>query len=130
MQSRYSVALVVTSFMVMLGAGRSWGGPPNPTPSDANANTAGGTGALFSNTGSGNIAIGNQGVAGETNTIRVGTSQTRTFMAGIHGKVISGGSTVLINASGQIGTVVSSARYKQDIVDMGTQSAKLQSYGR
>ena len=57
-------------------------------------------------TGSGNIAIGNLGVAGEANTIRVGTSQTRTFMAGIHGKVISGGSTVLINASGQIGTVV------------------------
>ena len=32
---------------------------------------------------------------------------------------------VLINATGQLGTVVSSARYKQDIADMGTQSAKL-----
>ena len=66
------------------------------------------------------------GVTGEASTIRLGSSQTRTFIAGIRGKVISGGSTVLINSTGQMGTVVSSARYKQDIYDMGTQSAKLQ----
>jgi hypothetical protein len=82
--------------------------------------------AGFNTTGSNNIAIGNQGVAGESSTIRIGTSQARTFLAGIHGKTVGGGSMVLSNSSGQLGTVVSSARYKQDIADMGAQSAKLQ----
>lgn len=37
-------------------------------------------------TGSNNIAIGHTGVAGESNVIRIGTSQTDTFLAGvIHG---------------------------------------------
>jgi hypothetical protein len=76
-------------------------------------------------TGSNNIAIGNTGVAGEGSTIRIGAGQIRTFIAGIHGKVIGGGSTVIINSSGQLGSVVSSARYKQDIQDMGMRSAKL-----
>ena len=37
-------------------------------------------------TGSGNITVGNSGVAGESNIIRIGTSQTDTFLTGIiHG---------------------------------------------
>jgi hypothetical protein len=31
---------------MMFGVTPSWGGPPNPTASDVNGNTAGGTGAL------------------------------------------------------------------------------------
>ena len=114
------------------------------TNTTGNTNTAVGVNALLSNTtgssnialgyragsnlttGSGNIAIGHEGVAGESSTIRIGASQTRTFLAGVRGKTVGGGSAVVINSSGQLGTVVSSARYKQDIQDMGQQSAKLQ----
>lgn len=87
-------------------------------------NTATGSFALFHNTiGNGNIAlgisagfnltsgnnnidIGNQGVAGEANTIRFGdqASQTKTFIAGINGVDKSSGSPVFIDASGQLGT--------------------------
>ncbi len=35
------------------------------------------------------------------------------------------GNTVLINAAGQLGTLVSSARYKQDIQPLGDQSQKM-----
>ena len=38
--------LVIAGLVLMLGVTPSWGGPPNPTASDANGNTAGGTGAL------------------------------------------------------------------------------------
>ena len=47
MQSGYCFALIVTSLMVTLGTGTSWSQPPNPTASDANRNTAGGTDALL-----------------------------------------------------------------------------------
>lgn len=72
-------------------------------------------------TGDFNIDIGNQGVAAESNTIRIGTSgaQTRTFIAGVFG-VNEGGSplTVLINSNGQLGTVSSSRRFKKEIKPM------------
>ena len=44
-------------------------------------------------TGSYNIDIGNEGVAGESNTIRIGKqgTQTATFIAGIRGTPITGG---------------------------------------
>ncbi len=77
-------------------------------------------------TGANNIAIGNRGEAGEANTIRVGSAvQTQTFIAGINGAMVNNGVTVLINADGQLGTVVSSARYKHAIRDMGAQSRQL-----
>jgi hypothetical protein len=59
-----------------------------------NNNTATGVDALGENTtGSNNMATGNQGVGGESNTIRIGTSetQTATFVAGIRGVPITGG---------------------------------------
>ena len=40
------LAVAVAGLVAMLGSTPSWGGPPNPTASDANGNTAGGTGAL------------------------------------------------------------------------------------
>jgi hypothetical protein len=72
-------------------------------------------------TGSNNIDIGNQGVAAEASTIRIGTqgTQTATFIAGISGTPIGGGgSTVRVNANGQLGTAPSSARFKQNIKPM------------
>jgi hypothetical protein len=71
-------------------------------------------------TGSNNIDIGAPGVAAEANTIRIGKSgtQTKTFIAGISGKTVASGVGVLINTSGQLGTVVSSARFKEAIKPM------------
>jgi hypothetical protein len=80
-------------------------------------------------TGDNNIDIGNSGVAGESNTIRIGTAitQTKTFIAGIRGVTTGSatGSNVLIDTNGQLGTVSSSRRYKEDIRDMGTASDRL-----
>ncbi len=71
-------------------------------------------------TGSHNIDIGNQGIAAESNTIRIGTqgTQTATFIAGISGTALGGGVAVRVNANGQLGTVGSSARFKQNIKSM------------
>jgi hypothetical protein len=68
--------------------------------------------------GNNNIFIGNQGVGDESQTIRVGTAQTRTFIAGINVAGVSG-ATVIVDGNGQPGVPFSSARYKQDIAPMG-----------
>jgi uncharacterized coiled-coil protein SlyX len=71
-------------------------------------------------TGSDNIDIGNAGVAGESNTIRIGTVGTHanTFIAGISGVTVAGGVGVIIDSSGHLGTVVSSERFKDEIKPM------------
>jgi endosialidase-like protein len=101
------------------------------------SNTAVGTKALLNNTiGDGNIAlgasagtnittgddnidIGNVGVAGDHETIRIGTSgiQHRAFIAGIRGVAVTG-STVVVNAAGQLGVLPSSQRFKTEIKPM------------
>ena len=70
-------------------------------------------------TGDDNIDIGNEGVADEAGTVRIGTdgTQTRTFIAGISGVVVSG-TGVVVNASGQLGVAASSARFKEEIKPM------------
>jgi hypothetical protein len=107
-----------------------------------NNNTANGVGALFSNTtGSNNIAlgygaggkltigvhnidIGNEGVAGESGSIRIGTAadQTATFIAGISGVTVPDGVGVIVGHNGKLGTVVSSERFKDSIKPMGKTS--------
>jgi uncharacterized coiled-coil protein SlyX len=101
-------------------------------------NTANGTAALNHNTtgssniavgdsaglnltiGSNNIDIGAPGVAGESGVIRIGKSPTatKTFIAGISGKTVASGVGVIVNSSGQLGTVLSSARFKDAIKPM------------
>jgi hypothetical protein len=108
-------------------------------------NTADGAFALYSNTtGSGNIAlgrnaginlttgdnnidIGNEGVAHESNRIRIGTQGThkRTLIAGIYGVAAAQGVAVYVNSSGQLGTLTSSARFKQNIQAMDDASDAL-----
>ena len=112
-----------------------------------NGNTAYGVGALGHNlagsaniaigygaggnftTGNYNIAIGNLGNAAEGFTIRVGDAgtQSRTFIAGIRGVTtdIANGIPVLIDSNGQLGTVSSSRRFKDDIADMDAASSAL-----
>ena len=70
------------------------------------------------NTGDNNIDIGNEGVAGESSTIRIGSAnQVRTFIAGIGGSVVTG-AIVQVNGAGQLGTAPSSARFKDEIKPM------------
>ncbi len=68
-------------------------------------------------TGNYNIAIGNDGVAGENGTVRIGDTQTATYIAGISGTAVVG-DTVVVDANGQLGTATSSARFKKDIKPM------------
>lgn len=97
----------------------------------AGQNIASGSGNTFLGQGAGNtitsgsnnIYIGNTGVATESSTIRFGTgaNQTRFFTAGVRG-VTTGNAdaiNVVIDSAGQLGTVSSSARYKNTIQDMG-----------
>jgi uncharacterized coiled-coil protein SlyX len=71
-------------------------------------------------TGSGNIDIANKGVVNESNTIRIGNFQTRTFIAGIRGRATAFANAipVLIDSAGQLGTASSSRRFKNDIKAM------------
>ncbi len=74
-------------------------------------------------TGNDNIDVGNPGVAGESGAIRIGSSdQTRTFIAGIHGAVLTGGGAVIVNNLGQMGRAASSERFKEEIKPMGKES--------
>jgi hypothetical protein len=72
-------------------------------------------------TGSNNIDIGDgvEGVAGESNKIRIGVAGTQdaTFIAGITGVSVTG-SQVMVSADGQLGISGSSARFKQAIKPM------------
>jgi hypothetical protein len=104
-------------------------------------NTAEGFDALLHNTGSNNIAlgslagsklttgsdnidIGNKGIAGEFGTIRIGEprNQRRTLIAGISGATVASGVGVIVGSNGQLGTVVSSERFKDAIKPMGKAS--------
>jgi len=72
-------------------------------------------------TGNHNIDIGSIGNAADSNTIRMGDSnQTRTFIAGIRGRTTGNANAipVLIDSSGQLGTVSSSRRFKKEIKPM------------
>jgi hypothetical protein len=76
-------------------------------------------------TGSNNIDIGSPGVAAESGIIRIGTitgttsTQSAAYVAGIYGvKTGTAGTAVFIDSSGQLGTVSSSRRYKEDVQPM------------
>jgi hypothetical protein len=77
--------------------------------------------------GSYNIDIGNRAPGNESNTIRIGdiTRQTATFIAGIDGATASGGIAVYVSSSGQLGTLPSSVRFKEDVESMGEASQDL-----
>src|SRR5437867_4438217 len=100
------------------------------------SNTALGDEALIENTGTfntalgssagtnikqtdNNIDIGNTGVVGDSNTIRVGNeTHTATYIAGVSGATVPGGVGVIVDSSGHLGITTSSARYKENIKPM------------
>jgi hypothetical protein len=76
------------------------------------------------------IYIGSQGLDSDANgTMRMGTSGTQTsfFAAGVNGVQtgLNNAVPVLIDGNGQLGTMNSSRRYKEDIQDMGDASSGL-----
>jgi trimeric autotransporter adhesin len=123
-------------------AGGIWALLRNTT---GNFNTADGAGALLGNTtgssnialgalagfnlttGDNNIDVGNEGVAAEANTIRIGTpfdpgsgtGQNTVFIAGIIDTSLDNGVPVVVDtATGQLGVLPSSLRFKTDIKPM------------
>ena len=73
-----------------------------------------------------NIDIGNAGVAAESNTIRIGSTQTAAYIAGIYGTFNTAQSAVVyIDPDGRLGTGPSARRFKKDIADMGAASEVL-----
>jgi hypothetical protein len=86
-----------------------------------NDNIALGAGAGYNlTTGDNNIDIGNIGKRGESNTIRIGKRgvQKQTFIGGISGATVAEGVGVIIDANGQLGTIVSSERFKDAVRPM------------
>lgn len=105
-------------------------------------NTAVGTNALVSTTGannigiglvagqnitsgSNNIHIGNPAPGNESNTIRIGNTQTAAYLAGVSGVTVASGVQVYIDGNGQLGTLTSSARFKEDVADMASKSHRV-----
>jgi len=104
----------------------------------ANANLAIGSGALTNIlSGNGNTAIGHNagdslrsgnfnidigfsvdGVSNESNTIRIGSVQNATFIAGISGATVPSGVAVVVGTDGHLGTIVSSREFKDEIKAM------------
>ena len=131
-----------TARRAIVGPGHSFALEANSTGSN---NTASGVIALYNNTnGSNNIAIGyqagynvistsnnihigNQGTASDSGAVRIGTAGTQSsaYIAGIQGVNIGSGVQVLVNSNGQLGTIQSSRRYKENIQDMGVASSGL-----
>lgn len=116
----------------------------------ASGNTATGLNALFNNTsGFGNVAMGHQalfsntsgntniglgfaagsGVSTADNVIcigAVGTNVSNTcFIGNISGVTLGAGSSVQVDANNQLGTIISSRRFKKDIEPMDRASEKI-----
>lgn len=77
--------------------------------------------------GSNNILIGNDGTSADTGLIRIGTGQNKTFIAGIRGITtgVADAVAVVVDSAGQLGTVSSSRRYKDDISDLRPMADRL-----
>ena len=112
--------------------GNSTGSNNTALGSNALSNTTGssniGIGRLAGSSissGTNNIDIGNSAPGNESDTIRIGNTQTRAFLAGVNGATSSSGVAVYVNSSGQLGTVTSSLRFKEDVEDMGEATGDL-----
>jgi len=77
---------------------------------------------LLQTTGSNNIYIGDIGFAGESDAIRIGSTQANTHIAGIWNRTSPGGIAVFVDSSGKLGTVTSSRRFKEDIREIAEES--------
>ncbi len=118
------------------------------TVTTGNRNTADGALALANATGSRNVALGfnagnavttgvdnimigagQKGKANDSGVIRIGSNnfQTKALIAGIRGVTtgLANAVPVVIDGNGQLGTISSSRRFKEDIQPMGDVSERL-----
>lgn len=88
------------------------------------------SGQVYVGAESSNVLINNDGVVGESNVMRIGTSGAgnaqvnKAFIAGIRGVTTDAADAiaVLISSTGQLGTISSSLRYKENIEDLTFES--------
>jgi hypothetical protein len=99
------------------------------TTGNNNIGIGSGAATAVSGGNSNNIHIGNAGSGTDSGTIRIGNSATHAsfFAAGVRGVTTANNDAipVVIDSSGQLGTVTSSRRFKEDIQDMGDASRGL-----
>jgi len=79
-------------------------------------------------TTSNNVDIANAGLAADSGIVRIGTTgqQTGVFVAGIYGtQTVDAGLPVLVDDLGNLGTLSSSRRYKEDVRPMAEASERL-----
>jgi trimeric autotransporter adhesin len=78
-------------------------------------------------TGADNVDIANYGVSSDYGVMRFGTAgeQTATYISGISTTRVTG-AAVYVTASGQLGVLASSERYKNRIQTMGEKTDKMQ----
>lgn len=99
----------------------------NLTTGSRNIGVGSGAGNLLI-TGSDNVYLSHPGAANESSTIRIGNLATRAFIAGIYGKTTGIGNALplVVDSNGQLGTINSSRRFKEDIQDLGGLGRRLQ----
>lgn len=103
---------------------------PGITTGSYNTSVGASSGSNITTGDSSNIYIGYNvaGTAGESNKCRIGVSSgtgngqiNATFIQGINGVTVTG-TAVLCATNGQLGTIASSIRFKENIEDMGSES--------
>jgi len=130
--SNTAVGQVAMQAITSGGANSAYGGGSLDALLTGNYNTCLGynSGGAYTGAESSNIAIGYGagGVNGESNTLRIGNGTgtgngqiNQSFVAGIQGITVTG-TAVLVSTSDQLGIAVSSRKYKENIVDMGSAS--------
>ena len=93
-------------------------------------------GTAYTGAESSNILMNSVGVLGDTNTLRIGRATgiaaqflNKTFIHGIRGITtdVNDAIPVLIDSAGQLGTISSSIRYKENVEDMNDASSPVMS---
>ncbi len=80
------------------------------------------------NSGTDNIYIGNDGLVRESGVIRIGSNghTSKVYLAGVWSATTQFSAVpVVVDLNGQLGTISSSRRYKQDIQDLGATTDRL-----
>ena len=118
-----SVAIGFGALINSLGSQNSAigsGSLTNLTSGTANSSYGYLSGSAYTGAEGNNICIGANvlGTAGESNVTRIGnTSTTQVFIRGISGNIVIG-AAVICNTNGQLGTISSSIKFKENIQDM------------
>ncbi len=119
--------------LLQLGSGNTFvGAAIGSAMASGDNNTFIGYAAGINSTANNNIIIGalaGGGVKTASNVIAIGIGgsdiSSTTYIANIYGVTTSGSSAVFCSNTGQLGTVSSSKRYKDNIMDIGTFSEKI-----